>query len=144
MRILSRMVSVLLVVLSFTAATSFAVFAQDKQGEKKDVQVVTQKDHGSKITLKKGQLLQVKLPIRTGTGYIWSVVLINEKILPKQEKEFLEPLKEGKPLPGATRTQVFTFRAEQSGETMLEMHYARPFEKNKKPAEVLKLTVEIQ
>ena len=45
---------------------------------------------------------------------------------------------------GGGGTQIFTFTAEAAGEIEVEMHYKRPFEKDKEPAKTYRFKVLVQ
>lgn len=88
-----------------------------------------------------GDTFEVKLESNASTGYQWSVA--------KQDTEALEA--EGEPkyvrpahsLPGSPGQQVFRFKIKQVGETKLELHYTRPWEKDKEPAQIFIITLSV-
>jgi inhibitor of cysteine peptidase len=103
---------------------------------------VTAKEEGTKVKLARGDLLQVRLEALPSAGYSWQVARLNEQQLKAEGKpEFEKPAKK---VIGAKTTQVLRFRAEKAGTSDLELHYKRPFEKDKAPAKTFKLTVEVQ
>ena len=103
---------------------------------------ITEKDTDGKIKLSKGDTLVLKLPVQGGTGFTW-VLAKNDKDKIKQiGKEETE--KPEKPLPGARVMRVWRFNAEAAGTTELELHYKRPFEKDKAPAKTFKVILTIE
>ena len=96
-----------------------------------DITIVTDKDNGRQIEVAKGSTLVVRLEATPGTGHGWQVMKINADLLqPIGEPRFENP-RQGEP--GAVEQQVFRFKAQASGSTVLEMHYRRPWEKDVPP-----------
>jgi inhibitor of cysteine peptidase len=62
--------------------------------------------------------------------------------LAPQGKPTVVPGKKG--VVGGKTTQVFAFKAAAAGTSNLELHYKRPFEKDKEPAKTFKVTVEVK
>ena len=100
---------------------------------------VTEKD--TKMSLRVGDTLLVRLESTPSTGYGWKVASVEKKLL----KQIGEPVIETseKQMPGATQHQVFKFRAVAAGKGNLELHYVRPWEKNTPPARVYKLAIAV-
>lgn len=105
--------------------------------------VVTVKDHGKKITLHKGDKLAVKLPQTAGTGYLWAIVKNDAEQMAPVGKVEVVPSKDKK-LVGGPQTAIFRFEAKKAGKSDLELHYHRPFEKDKPPAKTFKISVVIE
>lgn len=102
---------------------------------------LTEKDKDREIQLNKGDKLVLKLQQLGSAGYTWSVIKNNDKVL----KQLGEPATEkGKGLIGGAVTRIYRFEAVGAGKTHLEMDYKRPFEKDKAPAKVFKITVEVE
>lgn len=134
----------LLLPLVLCVAACFCVAADNpapasKQDGKKVT--VTEKDNGGETCLARGDVLVVRLEAQYGTGYGWSVV--------KYEREVLEQLGEpeqespGRGRPGSVEHQVYRFKALAAGSTSLELHYLRPWEKDKQPLKTYKINVSI-
>jgi inhibitor of cysteine peptidase len=126
-------------------ALALPAFALEGAKDEDKPVVVTDKDAGGKVALKKGGTLQVKLPFQGGTGYTWGVARNDDKVLKAKGKPTTEPVKKGdKPRPGGAQLQVFAFTAESAGASKLELEYERPFEKGKAPAKTFALTVTVK
>jgi predicted secreted protein len=127
----------------FAAGTASAGGPQDQEKKVKDKAVtLTEKDNDTKVKLGRGETLLVKLPMQGGTGFTWVVGKSDDERLKAKGKPTAE--KPAKPRPGATVIQVFRFEAAAPGTVRLEMWHKRPFEKDKKPAKIYAVTVEIE
>lgn len=104
--------------------------------------VVTDKDNGGQVSIAKGGVVVVRLPVTSGTGYSWAVAQNGALQLKPLGKSSME--KPNDPKPGATETQVFRFKAVAVGSTTLEFHYARPWEKNTPPAKTFQARITVQ
>jgi inhibitor of cysteine peptidase len=125
-------------------ALALAVPLATPAGEKKDpAVVVTDKDAGGKVTVKKGGTLLVKLSGQPSTGFSWAVAANKAGVLKPEGKPTTEKVK-GKPKIGGPVLQVFKFSAAGEGESKLELEYKRPFEKGKKPAKTFTVTVTVR
>jgi inhibitor of cysteine peptidase len=98
---------------------------------------ITDKDKDAKVELAKGDKLVVKLPANPSTGFTWVVASPENDNLKVTGKPVYEKDKDKKGI-GAGGTQIFTFEAGKAGEVEMEMHYKRPFEKDKEPAKTFK------
>lgn len=93
---------------------------------------LTEKDNGSKVMLKQGDVLDITLNSNPTTGYSWKVSQNDPKILlPLGEPQF--SLGSKAPMPGAGGTQTFQFKALAKGQTTLTLVYVRPWETNVTP-----------
>lgn len=125
------------------------VFASDPspdeaKGAKPNGPVLTEKANNTKVDLKRGELLTLRLEATAGTGYTWQVVKVAEKVLAARGKpEFVRPDKDRKVV-GGKGAQVIRFEAVSAGTTDLELHYRRPFEKDKRPAKTFKVMVTVE
>ncbi len=104
--------------------------------------VFTLEDAGGRATVPRGAVIELALAARPGTGYTWRVVENDPTSLePLGEPVLEEPRTEE--LGGATR-QVFRFRAAEPGTVALELRYLRPWEEAGAPADVFRLTLEVE
>jgi inhibitor of cysteine peptidase len=102
----------------------------------------TDKNNGGKISLAKGEILIVKLDAQPGTGYSWRVAKNDPGHLNLVgDSEFVSA---GHGIPGAVQPQIFRFKAQASGPSVIELHYARPWEKNAQPSRTYRLEVQVQ
>ena len=86
---------------------------------------VTKAQEGQEIALKVGNILQIELPGRGGTGYSWLAEATFAPYL-KLLDQATRQLKEG--LPGGPVMQIWRFKAEKPGVTEISMAYFRPWE----------------
>lgn len=103
--------------------------------------IVTATERNTNARLAVGDTLVVRLQSTPSTGYGWQIAACNKKVLKQMGEPVLED--SGKNLPGAPQHQVFKFKALATGNTVLELHYVRPWEKGKPPATIYKLSVTI-
>ena len=77
---------------------------------------------GAICPIAKGEIVQLRLPITPGTGYQW--FLVGPKVAVEQVGEgSLIPLSH--PVPGATETEILTFRLVKDGTFRLLFGYSR-------------------
>jgi len=121
---------------------SLPLSAEEKKAEEKKAEkVVTEKDNDTTVQLSKGETLLVKLRVQGGTGYTW-VVAGNSDTALAQGKPSTE--KVAGAAVGGPVLMVFPFTARGEGQSKLELHYKRPFEKEKEPARKVKFTVTVK
>jgi predicted secreted protein len=87
---------------------------------------VTKEKDGREAALKVGDILQVELPGKAGTGYSWSAVAAGAPYL-KLISQDSRPVA-GQPPLGGPVVQVWRFRAEKPGTALIKMSYYRPWE----------------
>jgi inhibitor of cysteine peptidase len=97
------------------------------------------------VTLRKGQTLRIELPGESGTGYQWRV---NPSGGATADLLTLQHHSVGGPSgyntrPGDHIWDLFTFRAEQTGQGTTELGYLRPWEKDTPPAKRYTLNVTV-
>lgn len=102
---------------------------------------LTIRANSTELKLLKGEFLELKMEAGGGTGFTWQIAKNNAEILKPEGKPTVE--RTGKPKPGAPYLLVFRFQALAEGLNELELHYFRPFDKDKPPAKTYKLSVRI-
>ncbi len=102
---------------------------------------VTDSDSGSRIEIKLGEILSVRLAAQLGSGYGWKVVSENKALALKGEPEQIS--KEDQK-PGGTDFQTFTFKAEERGEVELKFQYIEAWKTGAKPLKEFAIIVVIQ
>jgi inhibitor of cysteine peptidase len=113
------------------------IFYQVSAGEEYKL---TEESSGQTIQVKKGDTLSVRLKAQPSTGYGWFVKTPNPLLLNQIGDMKRDPLGG---MPGAYEYQVFLFRAQQEGTCVLVLDYLRPWEKDKPPARVFQVTLQI-
>jgi predicted secreted protein len=86
---------------------------------------ITKEQGGREIALKVGDILQIELPSRGGTGYSWFAEANGApylKLMSQSTRAAPEPR------PGAPVMQVWRFKAEKPGATEINMAYYRSWE----------------
>jgi len=86
---------------------------------------VTKEQGGREIALKVGDILQIELPSRGGTGYSWFAEATGApylKLMSQSTRAAQEPR------PGSPVMQVWRFKAEKPGATEINMAYYRSWE----------------
>ena len=101
---------------------------------------ISQEDSGREFTLDRGDALEISLPATSGTGYTWQA----EPVAGGCVKLIGEPTFNGdSAMPGASGHQIFRYAVQARGSGTLEMRYLRPWEKDKPPAKVFKITLTV-
>ena len=100
--------------------------------------IITEEQNNARINIAKGMVFQVKLEARLSTGYSWELVsgatnvsLTDRPAVKTEEKDKT----------GGIDWQVFTFRADSAGETLLLFQYRRPWVDNEVPEKYFRLKV---
>ncbi len=121
-----------------------AVLAGELQMKGNDNKVrVTISQNGTTVTLHAGECLEVALPSTVGTGYSWQIANSADNVLKLSGDPKLEPEPQGNKV-GQSENQVFRFLASGKGTAQLELHYLRPWEKDRKPAKTFLLSVKVE
>jgi predicted secreted protein len=102
---------------------------------------VTKEQGGREIALKVGDILQIELPSRGGTGYSWFAEATGAPYL-KLMSEAAQQV--GKSHPGSPVVQVWRFRAAQPGATEINLVYYRPWEGVGKAVDHFRLKLHIE
>lgn len=105
---------------------------------------VTEADNNSKIQLKTGDTLILKLKAKPGTGYSWKLSDDFSQYLEQIGKSEYEDIKKKEGKIGSEEYQVFRFQAVEKGLVKLKLDYIRPWEKTKAPEKSFVLTVDIK
>lgn len=93
------------------------------------VVVVSEKDTGATIDLGLRQQLSIRLDSNRTTGFEWRLVdLTGQALKTVGEAPSYENSPNSGGLLGLGRTQIWTFRPDQTGESVLRFEYRRPWE----------------
>lgn len=99
---------------------------------------INEQDNGSTVTLQIGQQLEVSLAANPTTGYEWEVASVDSAVIKQAGEPKYVP--EGDALGSGGKT-TFRFDAIKPGQTLLQMIYRRPFEKDTPPVQTFEVTV---
>jgi inhibitor of cysteine peptidase len=111
-------------------------------GQKADV-VVDESQNGGSVTLKTGQILEVRLSSDPETGKRWEVISVDPAVLEQAGDPRFEEGTDQNPAPAGMRGWgVFQFKAVAPGQTVLEMVYQVPDSGAPERNFVLQVTVE--
>ena len=102
-------------------------------------------DNGKTLKVKVGDVIRIKLKSNRTTGYSWALVSgkTDAKVLKAGEIEYaVDEHPAG--MVGVGGNDFCTFTALAPGKTDISLGYARPWEKDKEPAQTFKLTVEVE
>ena len=107
--------------------------------------VLESKDSGASVTVKAGDTVQVKLRSNRTTGYSWAEIKdkTDAKVL-KSDGGNYEVNAHPEGMVGVGGVETFTFTAVAPGKTEIALGYARPWEKDKEPAQSFKATVVVE
>ena len=105
---------------------------------------MTRDDNGKTLKVKVGDVIRVKLKSNRTTGYSWALTgKTDAKVLKSGEVEYkVDEHPAG--MVGVGGNDYCTFTALAPGKTEISLGYARPWEKDKEPAQAFKLTVEVE
>lgn len=96
---------------------------------------------GSQRSIRRGDLLVVRLPSNPSTGFAWKLCAGTDRVLVPAGHTYVPPT--GKQRLGAPGTAVLRFRAAATGTTVLRLVYVRPWEKGVPPARTFTLRVTV-
>ena len=98
-------------------------------------------DNGKTITVRPGDSIRIKLKSNRTTGYSWALTgKTDAKVLKSGEVEYkVDDHPAG--MVGVGGNDYCTFTALAPGKTEIELGYARPWEKDKEPAQTFKVSV---
>ena len=105
---------------------------------------MTRDDNGKTLKVKVGDVIQIKLKSNRTTGYSWALTgKTDAKVLKSGEVEYkVDEHPAG--MVGVGGNDFCLFTALAPGKTEIALGYARPWEKDKEPAQAFKLTVEVE
>jgi len=99
-------------------------------------------DPGVPILVHQGDRFSIKLPSNATTGYSWDFgTPFDAGYLTLLKTDYKNPVTS---LAGAGGTQVWVFKAIQSGSTSIRLEYKRPWEVNVPPVQTAQFDITIQ
>ena len=96
---------------------------------------------GETIQVLPGEIIRVKLRSNPSTGYSWELGPLEDGLFEVESKFEADPHKEYEA--GYGGRDIWTFRAERSGETDISLSYERPWEDNRPADKTFRLHVVI-
>ncbi len=102
------------------------------------------------ITVKNGETFQIKMHAVAGTGFLWTMATESSLVSLNHPKETVyeaEPNDTSDPTTpkvGGKKVQVLEFTASKVGTGNLTLLYARPWEKDKEPAEKCVIALKVE
>jgi predicted secreted protein len=103
--------------------------------------IVTDDDSGSKVEIKQGDELAVRLAAQLGTGYGWKVVSKSDVLALKGEPAQISNEDQK---PGSSEFQTFIFKAKERGEAEIKFQYIEAWKKDARPLKEYTITVIIK
>ncbi|MBE9228823.1 protease inhibitor I42 family protein [Phormidium sp. LEGE 05292] len=101
---------------------------------------LTQVDNGKVITLKRGQILTLRLDENPTTGYRWSNPTFNAQVLQLNSDNFNLPSNSAI---GGGGQRVFTFQANNSGQVRLQFKKLREWVGDSSTIEQFEVTIQV-
>ena len=105
-------------------------------------QVLSEESSGQLVSLRPGEMLNIRLKTVLGTGYDWRVASLNSKHMELVSSRIETGSQEG--MPGMSEVHLFRLRALETGKTTLRLVYTRSWELDKQPEKEFQVTVEIK
>ncbi len=101
---------------------------------------LSESDSGKIVEMFIGDELEVVLPGKPTTGYIWEVSLLDSTLLRQGNTDFFSDTN----AIGAGGMEIFRFKAIATGNVEVELIFHRPFEQNVPPNKKFKFTAIIK
>jgi inhibitor of cysteine peptidase len=95
------------------------------------------------VRLSAGQRLVVEAKGNAGTGFAWSATKVPECLAQVGEPAYVQEPSDS-PMPGRGGRHLITFEARKAGEGVLELAYARPWEKDAPPIQTATVKVAVE
>ena len=105
--------------------------------------VLTEQTNGRKMSVRKGTRIEVRLPAQLGTGYMWRVIKTPSVLDPVGEPTVETPKPDAGKTVGGKEIQNFRFVAARTGTGVLELAYARGWEKDARPRRSFFVTLSV-
>lgn len=104
-----------------------------------NTQSVTNRDNGTELHFRVGDVITLRLEASPGTGYSWQVSGYDASVLTQIGNPAYEELRS--PLLGGATHQLFHFSITSPGVSRLELEYRRPWEEPGTAKKVFSITV---
>ncbi|MBT4524234.1 MAG: protease inhibitor I42 family protein [Phycisphaerae bacterium] len=125
-------------ILCLFVLTSCSTFSKD--GTEVITRPFSDVDSERKIVLSVGRTFEIVLPSNPTTGYSWTLLIENPKII-SNESHAYTPDAGGRV--GVGGNTIWNLKARKEGETSLTFSYQRPWEENTQPTKVVSFTVSV-
>jgi inhibitor of cysteine peptidase len=116
----------------------------DPPGGDGPAKVLTKADSGSTLEVTVGTTIEVQLQGNPTTGYGWRTAKLDGDAVKQMGKPKYQVRPHRPGMVGVGGTYTFRFEAVKAGTTALELHYLRPWEKDKPPAESFAFKVRVK
>ncbi|MHC1728315.1 MAG: protease inhibitor I42 family protein [Syntrophobacteraceae bacterium] len=126
----------------FMSSVSPVLAADIPAGESKAAVTVTKSDSGKQISVREGEILEVRLELAAGTGYSWEIINLDKEHLKLLDSKSA-PLKQGAVL-GGPMLMTWRIKAVNKGQTELKAYLYRSWEGIEKAAETFLLRIDVQ
>ena len=100
---------------------------------------LTQADHNRAVSVAVGGTVSIELEAVPGTGYSWQLQPLNGEVLQHSDTKATQSKAE----PGAPQMTQLIFRAVRPGESIVQLHYARPWEKAQPPLKEFSVRIRV-
>ncbi len=112
-------------------------------GAPSEVQL-TGDDNGKTVSVAKDGTVIIALVSNPSTGFSWAVISDEPDNLELEGEPKFVPPGSTTPVVGAPGTEVFTFKAVETGTSKLSMGYARSWEQGVQPEQTFEITVVVE
>lgn len=112
-------------------------------GETESLDVLTEADNGTSVSLAVGEVLIVRLGSNPSTGYSWQVREIGDNLVQVGESAY-EATPVDEQIVGSGGHETWRFEAVSAGESTLELHYRQPFDDEAESAETWRIDVTVE
>jgi inhibitor of cysteine peptidase len=132
------------VVLAAVATIGSVAFADESKTPPETIHKLTESDNGKTIKVKMGEVVRILLKGNPTTGYSWRTGKLDGKSIEQKGEAKYTTNPHPRGMVGVGGMFVFTFKAAKPGTTEVNLEYARPWEKGKKPVKSFTTTIDVQ
>jgi len=122
-------------------AFSIAAFIPCISAQTRKTMRIDEKSDGREVSMRLGETLEITLSENASTGFRWGIPEALKNNLAPALREREETVEAPAGPPGRSGERHLFFDAVQAGTAEIEIHYRRPWEKDKEPARRFKVRV---
>lgn len=104
--------------------------------------IITENSQSEKYSLRKGDIVKVILKANPSTGYNWKIDIIDDSIIKVVEEKYVAKKVQDN-IVGSGGKKIYLFKVTNKGNTVIELIYSRPFEKDLQPKKKFSINLEI-